>query len=70
METPLKAPLSLVPPGGLLHLMRLKNITADADAEAHCDAVRISGRLAGRDNRRNSLFRVMRARTCERGQIL
>jgi len=57
-------------PGGLLHLMRLENITADADAEAHCDADRLGGRLAGRDARRIYLFGEIRARACERRQSL
>ena len=50
--------------------MRLENITADADAEAHCSAYRLRDRLTGRDARRISLFREMRARVCKRRQSL
>ena len=45
-------------------------VIADADAVAHCNADRLGGRLAGRDARRISLFGEMRARACERRQIL
>ena len=57
-------------PAGCCTLCDLKVVTIDADAEAHGDADRLGGRLAGRDARRIPLFREMRARACERGQSL
>ena len=54
--------LFLCGPAGCCTLCDLKVVAVDADAEAHGDADRLGGRLAGRDARRIYLFREMRAR--------
>ena len=56
-------------PAGCRTLSDLKVVTANADAEEHGDADRLGGRLEGRDARRISLVREMRARAFERRQI-
>ena len=57
-------------PAGCRTLSDLKVVTAVADAEANGDTDRLGGRLEGRDARRISLFREMRARMCGRKQSL
>ena len=57
-------------PAGCRTFCGLTVVPANADAEAHGDSNRLGGRPAGRDARRISLFREMRARACERRQSL